>query len=269
MTIKLSIIIVAYGSPSILERCLQSIPKTADWEVIVIDNMVNNIGFAAGCNRGAKQAKGKFLLFLNPDCIVDEKSLLCLVNHLETNPETGIVAPKIVNTEKQPQRSYSLQPTFASAFIVYSFIGSYFPKLPIVKNHWITQGIATKTLRVGTVTGAAFMMPRALFTALHGFDERFFMYWEETDLCRRCLAQGKQIIFEPEAVVMHEGAACTPKNRRLVLRWFKKSRLYFFTKHFGSFRGHIVESYLRLTESWRLVLFTMIIFGLSWQLLNL
>lgn len=269
MTTKLSIIIVAYGNPSVLERCLQSIPNRADWEVIVIDNTVKNIGFAAGCNRGAKKAKGNFLLFLNPDCVIDGKSIDRLITHLETNPETGIVAPKIVNAKQQPQRSYSLQPTFTSAFIVYSFIGSYFPKLPAVKHFWITRGIANKALRVGAVTGAAFMMPRALFIALHGFDEHFFMYWEETDLCRRCLAQGKQIIFEPKAVIMHEGAASTPKNRKLVMGWFKRSRLYFFTKHFGTFRGYLVESYLRLTESWRMALLTIILFGFSLRLLSL
>lgn len=258
--IKLSIIIVAYGDPSLLAKCLNSIPKIPTWEIIIIDNTKHNIGFAAGCNRGAAKARGEYVLFLNPDCEVDKENIAILITHLDAFPNTGIVAPKIVNAKHQSQLSYSLQPTYTSAFFVYSFLSKYAYFLPVVKNHWFNQRVATKLTRVGAVTGAVFLMRTDLFKKLKGFDEHFFMYWEETDLCRRCLAAGMRIMYEPKAVVVHEGAATTPKNRNLVLGWFKRSRLYFFQKHFGLIRAYVLESFLRLSESWRTVL-PVVLFG--------
>ncbi len=259
--IKLSIIIVAYKNQSVLARCLNSIPKIPSWEVIVIDNSKKNGGFAVGCNLGAAKATGDYLLFLNPDCVMSEKSVNMLIDHFSKHQSTGIVAPKIVNLMQQPQLSYSLQPTFTSSFFVYSFLGKYLHFLPFVKNHWFDHKIAPHMIQVGAVTGAAFIIPNSLFKKLKGFDENFFMYWEETDLCRRCLREGKNVVYEPRAVIMHEGAASTPKNNPIVLQWFKQSRLYFFRKHFGNVRGSIVEYFLRLTESWSLMLLTITFFG--------
>ena len=260
--IKLSIIIVAYKNQSVLARCLNSIPKIPSWEVIVIDNSKKNGGFAVGCNLGAAKATGDYLLFLNPDCVMSEKSVKVLIEHFSKYPSTGIVAPKIVNLMQQPQLSYSLQPTFISSIFVYSFLGKYLHFLPLVKNHWFDHKIASHMIQVGAVTGAAFIIRNSLFKKLKGFDEHFFMYWEDTDLCRRCLVDGNTVVYEPSAVIMHEGAASTPKNNQTVLRWFKQSRQYFFRKHFGNVQGLTVEYFLRAAESWRYALLTLLVFGL-------
>src|SRR6185369_15832332 len=95
--IVLSIIIVEYKSGKYLQKLLASLPKRPDWEVIVIDNSVRNIGYGAGCNEGARKARGTFLLFLNPDVFIDEKSVERMVQYLRTHPEVGLVGPKFIN----------------------------------------------------------------------------------------------------------------------------------------------------------------------------
>lgn len=246
--IQLSIIIVAFKKPKILKRCIDSIPQSPKIETIVIDNSKNNIGFGSGCNKGAAKSRGKYLLFLNPDCVVNQRAINQLVGYLDTHPNTGVVGPKIINLDKTQQHSFSLQPTILSALIVYSFLGKWKLFSMVIDAHRLNKPIPMGGVKVGKVMGSALMIRSNLFKKLNGFDENFFMYWEETDLCRRCLALGRDVVFYPAAEVVHEGSALTPKNRKLVMGWFRASRFYFFRKHFGLVKSILLESFLRTFE---------------------
>jgi len=107
MKIILSMIIVKYKSEKYLSDCVESIGKNPCWEVIIVDNDKKNIGYAGGCNKGAKKTKGKYLLFLNPDTLILDDSLIKIIDYLKKNPSVGVLGLKIYNNmNKERQLSF-------------------------------------------------------------------------------------------------------------------------------------------------------------------
>ncbi len=245
---KLSIIIVKYKSGKYLPDCLKSIGKNPPWEVIVADNDKENIGFGAGCNKGAKKAKGEFLFFLNPDTIVQPGAIDHLAGFLKKHPDAGIAAPLLLDENKNPyplQGSGKLTPL--TAIFALSFLNKYFPNNPISYRYFLKNRDKTTVCEVETVPGAAFMIRREVFEKIGGFDENFFLYFEETDLCKRVREAGWKIFFEPKAKIIHFWGKSTPKSGK-IKKIFGQSRFYYFKKHYGIFSALFLEIFLRIFE---------------------
>lgn len=205
-----SIVVVHYKADKVLFECLQSIKKSkpkVSFEVIVVDNdekkvidkeirknyqwtryikSPKNLGFGAGNNLGAKRAKGKYLFFLNPDTIVLPNATDSLVEFLEKNKSAGIVAPLLLNPQKRP---YPLQGTSIltplKGVFALSFLVKLFPNNSISKKYWLKGWDKTKTKEVDVVPGTAFMIEKKAFEKIGGFDEKFFLYFEEADFCKK------------------------------------------------------------------------------------
>ncbi len=211
---KASVIIVNYNSLRHLERCLPALlpASGSGTEVIVVDNASQdgsaelvgrcfpqvrlvcspeNVGFGAGNNLGARQARGEYLAFLNPDTVVDPGWLAALIAALEADPGAGLATSKILLLN-EPQKINTCGNDI------------HISGLTLCRGMGRPAAEYNQPEAVDAVSGAAFAMRRDLFEALGGFDESFFMYMEDTDLSLRARLAGYRCLFAPASVVYHD-----------------------------------------------------------------
>jgi N-acetylglucosaminyl-diphospho-decaprenol L-rhamnosyltransferase len=200
-----SLIVVTYNSATRLPKFFEALSTTrySPYQVIVVDNASpdgaadyvakrqpgvrlianqQNVGFGQACNQGARAADGDFLVFLNPDVDVTLDWLDILVRHMVERPDAAIICPQTLYPDEP--RTENQEPEEGSQFSV--------------------LGSATKVIETAAVPGAAMMVRRVAWQALGGFDERFFLYWEDTDLCWRAWLLGWRVLEDVEAHVYHE-----------------------------------------------------------------
>ena len=238
---KLSIIIVNYQSLFRLKNCLKSLmvflPKRNDFEVIVINNDFkkikladkftfplkiienrNNDGFGKSNNHGAKIARGKFLFFLNPDTQLVDTSLDKALAYLEKNPSVGILGPKIIDAQRKTPQPWTSgkKTTLLNIIFRNTFNKSWNKSFPV---------------EVAWVSGTALLIDKKYFNQLSGFDEKFFMYFEDQDLCLRFKKKiNKKIIFYPLTQILHYNGQSWD-NKKHKKNAYIQSRKYFFQKH--------------------------------------
>ncbi|KKS65026.1 hypothetical protein A3A14_00875 [Candidatus Daviesbacteria bacterium RIFCSPLOWO2_01_FULL_43_38] len=219
----ISVIIVTFNNEETIKNCLGSIfLNSPGVEVIVVDNNSNdrtvdiikgfrdkvillqpgeNLGFSKANNLGVDRAKLDFLIFLNPDTEVLQKSgLEKLREALVDNPDFGLLGPKLVYPNNEQQKSVRNLPTIARAFKEYilGIKGSYDFYLPDCES----------VCEVESVVGACMITRRDIFKKAERFDEKFFLYFEDLDLCRKVRNLGFKVGFYPEVKIKHyEGAS--------------------------------------------------------------
>lgn len=173
----------------------------------------HNPGFGASCNRGAQEIDADYYFFLNPDTRIDEQSVVeKLVRYMRRYPQVGIVAPKVLYMDGRVQETCRRFPTWYTPLAQRtSFMDE--KKADTHRRDFLMEDFAHHNRRlVDWVQGSAFMIEGKLFHALGGFDERYFMYYEDVDLCRQCWAQGRPVYYLPEAVVYHTYAKDSAKG---------------------------------------------------------
>ncbi|KKR81043.1 MAG: glycosyltransferase [Candidatus Daviesbacteria bacterium GW2011_GWA1_41_61] len=213
-----SVITVTYNSAKTIKECLDSVlASSLKAEILVVDNnsqdktreiikrygkrvslteSKKNLGFAKACNLAGLKARGNYLFILNPDAQIIGDSLAKLLKFVQNNPEVGIVAPQLIKGTNQIQPSIRKLPTLMGAVKEYYLrqSGSY--------EQYVPQ--STAPVEVEAVYGAAMLIKKEVFQSLKGFNERYFLYYEDLDLCRRVKKAGFKIIYCPEAKVRHE-----------------------------------------------------------------
>jgi N-acetylglucosaminyl-diphospho-decaprenol L-rhamnosyltransferase len=214
----LSVIIVSYNCESFIQKCIQSVLKyiPQNCEIIVLDNASEdktteilekfkdsiqlirskiNLGFGKACNQASKVASGEYIFFLNPDTEIEEPIFEELIKFYKSKSEIGIVAPKLVMPDGTAQPSVMNLPTISGAFkeLVLGKKDSYFPFYPK----------SEVPVKVECVFGAAILIHKNIFEKLGGFDEKYFLYYEDIDLCKRVNTLGKQIYYYPSVTVKH------------------------------------------------------------------
>ncbi len=239
---ELDVVVVAYNSAPRLPTVLGSLP--GELQPIVVDNGSSdgsadvaaahgatvvrgsvNAGFAAGCNRGAALGHAKTILFLNPDAVIDADSLERLAAVFYDDPEIGVASPRLVYPRGHRQRVQWPYPSAA---------GAWREALGLHRQEEESHG--------GFVIGACLAVRREAFEAVGGFDERFWLYGEEADLCRRIEELGWTIRRVPSAAAIHEGGASAgedPVGNRVVTEHFIRGGEHFVDKHGG--RGALVS----------------------------
>ena len=224
---KLSVVIVNYFSERSLVRCLRSIENQSDpIEVIVVDNgsqqrrwagllaahpavvwhsMGTNAGFSAACNAGASRARSRKLLFLNPDTRVLAGSLGALARALDSREYSGaILGCAVYNGDGSVQLSCRRFPNWKTFFAGrFSLLTRLFPANSWSAGYLMGDFDRQSVRRVDWVSGAALAMRKSTFERLGGFDERFFVYFEDVDLCHRAADMGIPTCYLPEARVEH------------------------------------------------------------------
>ncbi len=270
MNPTVSIIIVHYKARKELIECINSIKKAKPrlkYEIIIVDNdseniqsklishfgkikyikSKKNIGYAKANNLGAKVAKGKYLFFLNPDTLLFKNSIENLVSYLNKNPKTYISAPLIYNKDnKISNLQGSMKLTPFVGIVVLSFLNKIFPNNPISMRYFLKDRIFENAENVDVVSGSAFLIRKEIFNKVKGFDKEFFLYFEESDLCKRVKKMGGDIVIIPNSKIIHYWGVST-KDRKKALCDFKTSRYYYFRKHFGIFPALLVEVFARFS----------------------
>jgi len=233
----ISVIIINYNTADLIKQCVTSILNQTGvtYEIIVADNAstddsVNvlktfgesitliankdNLGFGKANNRAFKKSKGRYLFLLNPDAeLMGQDALYKAVKYMEEYPECGLAGTQIINNNNQIEKTYyDHYPREDQSSIDFS-------KLPG---------------KLATVLGASMVIRRDVFEAVNGFDEDFFLYAEETDLCLRIRKYGYQIQYNDSAVVKHIGSASTRKSPpEHVIRMKKHAKYLFYKKHYS------------------------------------
>jgi len=226
---ELSVIIVNWNSRDFLRKCLSSIYKyteQVEYEIIVIDNgsydgcdemLVgefpgvifiqgeNNRGFAGANNVAAKRASGRMLLFMNPDVEVHSSAICALCSAARMREDSGAIVPRILNSDGTVQFScVQAFPTILNQFLDSDWLRRCLPNSKLWGNEALYAGLVEVSKAEG-VSGACLLTPRAVFTQLGGFSERYFMYFEDMDYCNRAFAGGYRNYYVPSSVVTHHG----------------------------------------------------------------
>jgi GT2 family glycosyltransferase len=228
---QLDIAIVTVSSNRLDEACLISVRKLIDStplrvQFILVDNASTtidahaltkkilpgaivilrdkNVGFGRSCNRGAEEVDAAYYFFLNPDTRVDDpETLLKLYRFLQSYPKVGIVAPKILYMDGRLQETCRRFPSWSTPIAQRTGL----IKKTRARKHrraFLMEDFSHEKRRmVDWVQGSAFMIDGRLFHDVGGFDDRYFMYYEDVDLCRTCWNQGRPVYYLPEAVLYH------------------------------------------------------------------
>lgn len=209
-----SLIVVDNGNPDGARQQLSE-RASAEPKLSYIEGH-GNIGFGRGCNLGAGQASAPYLLFLNPDAIVQAGAAAALKSALSGRAAPAIAGALLVDSAGAEQRGSRRGVLTARSFLSgFNRHGDPLPK---------------DTALIPTISGAGFMVRREDFDALDGFDPRYFLHVEDIDLCHRARAAGGEVVIAPDAKIMHYGA--TSDAPRLTVQWHKaKSFVLFFTTH--------------------------------------
>ena len=279
--IKVSIIIVNYKVKKELLACIKSIygsKSKTSFEIIVVDNdeqeliktellklfpgvnyikSASNLGYGGGNNLGAKYAKGEYLFFLNPDTVVFNDAIDVLANFLDKNKNAGIVAPLLYDKNNKPYEFQgNLELTPSRGIVVLSFLGKVFPK--IFNKYWITDLNKNEIKEAFSIPGTAFLIRKSIFEKVGRFDENFFLYFEEHDICKRVKNKGYGIFIDSKAKIYHEWGVST-KNVKNLNKIFEKSRYLYFKKHYGILKALLVEFFLRLDKAFFLISLALIL----------
>lgn len=262
----ISVIVVNWNSGDQLFNCVVSIvehSKNLVAEIIVVDNGSidcsiaaiatmpkvhvirngSNQGFGRACNLGAQQAKSRYLLFLNPDALLFSDTLSKALVYMNTplNSKVGICGVQLLNEDGCISRHCARFPTAHGFFVHALGVDRICPRL----GHFMAEWDHTTTRQVNQIIGAFFLVRRELFETLGGFDERFFVYFEEVDFSYRAFDAGWKSVYLADAQAFHAGNGTTKhiKARRLFYSW--RSRLVYVLKHF-SWAGALVVLFATL-----------------------
>lgn len=260
---EISIVTVGMNHQKLLKRYLHSLysecSPTISFEVIYVDNcsidgsvqyvqdnypqikIIENKtikGFAANNNLGIKRSSGKYVLMLNPDIILLPNAIDNLYWFLKKNKSIGILVPKLLNVDYTVQ--YSLRKFINLKILFYRFLnnGNDNSNLPVLKDYLLTDFDRGRTQIVDWALGAALFLTRDWFDQLHGFDEGYFLYVEDIDLCLRSWKLGRPVVYFPESQFIHAHQRLSRKGWTKKKMVHIKSLIRFIFKHNILFRSY-------------------------------
>lgn len=236
----ISFVTVTYNSAQFIPKLLTSIEKYVKekHEIVVLDNnssdktlqiikdlkikvkilpQTQNLGFAKGNNLAVKSASGELIFFLNPDTELTQ-DIASLIEQVESDPQIGVIAPKLLLADGSVQPSVRKFPTLVRALNQY-----YFKKEREYEAY--SPSIQSPT-EVETVVGGAMLIKRSVFDQIGGFDERYFMYFEDLELCRQLKKLNYKIIYDPRVSIKHQvgqSAKTNPLSNKFLIN---SSKIY-------------------------------------------
>jgi GT2 family glycosyltransferase len=256
---EIAAIIVNYNAGAELERALRSIADDlADhaWEGVVVDNASidgsgaavdafaanvrlarnsANVGFARAVNQGLAATSAPHVLIMNPDCRLMAGAAGTLRAILDSHPQCAIVGPRILNPDGSMQGSARGDPDMLTGlFGRTTLLRKLSPFLPIA-NRNIVVDVALRggeeSVIVDWLSGACMLARRDALDAVEGFDEQFFLYWEDADLCRRLRARGYHVRYVPGATAIHRVGQSSRTARVSAIRAFHESAYLYYARH--------------------------------------
>ena len=217
-------VVVSYNSAAYLPDCVRSLRSEGLTDVVVVDNASSdgsvdavraadagvrvvqtgaNLGFGAAANRGVADCSGDYVLVLNPDTVVEPGTVKALSEALDRDPGLAVVGPRMENPDGTVYPSVRRFPDLPVAF-GHAFLGLVWPANPYTRNYRMLDWNHDRPVSdVDWVGGACFLVRRTAFDVVAGFDEAYFMYVEDVDLCWRLGRAGWRIGYEPAGRVVH------------------------------------------------------------------
>ncbi len=259
MTPLVSIVIVNWKTPELLISCLDSIKKNdagnKNFELLIVDNnsqdgsvelisknhpdaflLANdkNLGFSIACNQVIPKAKGKYVLLLNPDTLVENNAISKMAEFLDQRAECGAVGPKVLNPDGTLQlacrRSF---PSLEAAFFRVTYLSRLFPKNKTFAKYNLTHADPDEELEVDALSGSAMMVRKDIIDKIGLLDEDIFMFGEDIDWCWRVKEAGYKVIYFPSSVVYHiHGASSRLRPFGATVNLHKGMEV-FYKKHYA------------------------------------
>lgn len=257
MSLQISVVIVNYNSGSALASTLDSLGDGLaglGWDAVVVDNastdgseraadarpnvrlvrQSSNAGFAAGVNIGTAASSAPFLLVLNPDCRLQSR-IAGLLGELQRHETCGVIGPAILDTSGALQESARGDPDMLTGlFGRTSLLSRLFPGSRHARRNLRAGVLADapgSSQPVDWVSGACMLVRRSALAGVGGFDEGYFLYWEDADLCRRLRNAGWETRYSKIAVVTHDVGQSSRNARGLANREFHRSAYRYFSTH--------------------------------------
>jgi GT2 family glycosyltransferase len=249
--VDISIIVVNYNTRDLLEECLTALFSNAPacgFEVLVVDNHSRdgswalleqrfpqcrvignrrNLGFARAANQAYQVSKGKYCLIMNPDLRVLPDSIQRLWEFMESTPDVGIAFPKLYNPDGSLQHSCRTFHTIGSIILRRTPLGKLFPNSTILREHLMTDWDHNTPREIDWALGGCMMVRREAVSDPQLFDERFFLYFEEVDLCYRMKKTPWKVIYNPGASMIHHhlresaGRGLNRQKVEVIKSWMK------------------------------------------------
>ncbi len=262
-----SVVIASFNTRDLLRECVRTLEREAgavSCEAIVVDNASNdgspemvaiefpkvrlirndtNLGFAAANNRGFEIACGRYIVLLNSDAFLRPGSLQRSIEHMDANPNVGLGGGRLVGPDNSWQPSARMFPSPLNELLTMSGLAAKYPKSRFLGRVDRTWADPLEAAPVDWVPGAFSIVRREVLERVGHFDERFFLYYEEIDLCRRIRAAGYDVWYWPDIVTLHLGGESSKTISHLkmsrtgsqLLLWRMRSQLLYYRKHRGAF----------------------------------
>ncbi|MGB3340592.1 MAG: glycosyltransferase [bacterium] len=287
MKFDISIVIVNYNVKAFLEQCLMAIERAKHdlkLEIYIVDNAsvdgstamikkrfpyVNlienkkNLGFSKANNQALRKVKGKYVLILNPDTLIQEDTLFVLNDYLEQHQDAGAVGCKLIN----PDGSYQIasRRSFPTPWVAFSRIlglSRFFPKSRLFGRYNMTYLDPDIHCEIDVLPGSLVFARRTVLKAIDYFDEQYFMYGEDVDLCYKIKQQGWKIFYTPATKAIHYKGESTKKSEFCFVSNFYSAMLIFTHKHFRSHYSALLRTVLIIG------IFTRAFFAYLWRILK-
>lgn len=270
-----SIVIVSFNTCAVLRECLRSVYREVGAlraQVIVVDNastdespkMIEqefrevelirsevNLGFGRANNLGFESARGRYVVLLNSDAFLTEGSLKRSVAHMDANPGVGLCSGRLIGRDGALQPSARMFPTVINDLIVLSGLASRYPRSRFFGRFDRTWAKEFEAAEVDWVPGAYSVIRSEVLAVAGPFDPRFFLYYEEVDLCKRIKQKGFSVWYWPDISVVHLGGESSRQVKSLELSrsgaqlvlWSMRSKLLYYRKHYalGAYFAMLVE----------------------------
>jgi len=260
-----SVVVVSFNTRDLLRECLTTLAQEAGgvfYETIVVDNASRdgsadmvaaefpqahlirsdvNLGFAAANNRGFAVAKGRHVVLLNSDAFLRPGALPLSIEKMDAQPRVGLAGARLIGRDDAWQPSARMFPSPLNDFLSLSGLAARYPQSRFCGRFDRTWAPPEEAAEVDWVPGAYSIIRRSVLEQAGYFDERFFLYYEEVDLCRRIKAAGHSIWYWPDVVVIHLGGESSKTVKRLSMSsagsqltlWRMRSALLYYRKHHG------------------------------------
>lgn len=228
--LKFDTVIVDNASSDNTIKIVENFIKMTQHDIKFIKNSENR-GFTEGCNQAISPSKGDYIFILNPDSEIVDTSLAKMIKYLDENDEVGVVAPQLISRDGDIQYSCRTFPTYWDMFSEMLMLATLFPKSKLFSKWKMRYFDHDSLLEVDQPMGAALLMKRKVLESVGGLDERFIMFYNDVDFCKRIHDAGYKLVFNPAAKMKHKQGTSVFKDRPSMIKYWNADCRRYFKKH--------------------------------------
>jgi N-acetylglucosaminyl-diphospho-decaprenol L-rhamnosyltransferase len=256
--LRAALVIVNYNTAGDLRKCLESAREMLPgFEIVVVDNgstdgsgeMVlgefpvvrleenpGNPGYASACNRGIEATQEPYVFILNSDVEFPQGGLDAVLDYMDASPDVGALGPMVLNSDGSAQMSCRRFPSMLEN-LVHGFLGDIWPENPFTRSYQMKGLCRDEPSEVDWVSGAAMLLRREAAERVGGFDETYFMYVEDVDICWRLRDAGYRVVYNPAFRLLHHIGRTSSQQSVRMLYHHHRSMFIFFRKRYRGWKG--------------------------------